>query len=49
MLRGPLGNSGSNVMPGGRPVDYVPVATVLPVLRAYLAQGAELRRLLNLL
>lgn len=45
LFAGALGQCWVNATGGGRPVDYVPVATVLPVLRAYLAQGAELRRL----
>jgi hypothetical protein len=42
---GVLGRWWVNATGGGHAVDYVPVDRVLPVLRAYLAQSAELRRL----
>lgn len=42
---GVLGHWWVNRTGGGRPVDYVPAKLALPVLRAFLAQRAELRRL----
>lgn len=42
---GTLGHWWVNGTGGGRAVDYVPADRVLPVLRAFLAQRAELRRL----
>lgn len=42
---GVLGQWWVNGTGGGRAVDYVPANLVLPVLRGYLAQRTELRRL----
>lgn len=42
---GVLGQWWVNGAGGGRPIDYVPANLVLPVLRGYLAQQGELRRL----
>jgi hypothetical protein len=42
---GTLGQWWVNGTAGGRPVEYVPASLVLPVLRAFLAQSAELHKL----
>jgi len=42
---GTLGQWWVNAVGGGKETDYVPVSIVLPILRAFLAQREELRRL----